>query len=72
LTEVFTSRGFGPNYDANNSEDLAFIDFVETLNVLLIDNGIIKPTQMGAVMTLNSAEHKYFHHWTPEFCVRPV
>lgn len=72
LTEVFTSRGFGPNYDADNSDDLAFIDSVETLNVLLIDNGIIKPTQMGAVMTLNSAEHKCFHHWTPEFCVRPV
>lgn len=71
LVDIFTSRGFGANFDANDEHDCAFIDFVEQLNELLIDLGHIKPTRMCAVMVKNqSARPRTYKHWTPEFCVR--
>jgi SAM-dependent methyltransferase len=71
LIDVFTSRGFGANFDSKNELDRAFIDFIQYLNDLLIDLGHIKPTRMCSVMTLES-EHptKIYRHWTPEFCIR--
>ena len=47
---VFIDRMFGPNFDANNPEDLAFIDFIHELDEKHIAAGNIKPTQMLAVM----------------------
>lgn len=72
LIDVFTSRGFGANFDAEDDHDRAFIDFVEFLNEMLIDLGHIKPTRMCAVMVKDEAvEPRVYKHWTPAFCVRP-
>ena len=52
LILVFIDRTFGPNFDPNNTEDLAFIDQIHKLDEKLMAEGTIKPTQMLAVMTL--------------------
>lgn len=71
LVDVFTSRGFGANFDAQSQEDMAFIDFVEYLNELLIDLGHLKPTRMAAVMRIATDRPPVvYKNWTPEFCVR--
>jgi len=71
LIDVFTSRGFGPNFDANDEHDQAFFDLIEYLNELLIDLGHLKPTRMCAVMVLDETVNtRVYKHWTPEFCVR--
>lgn len=71
LVDVFTSRGFGSNFDSNNELDKAFIDFVQYLNDLLIDLGHIKPTRMCAVMVLeNEKPTKVYKNRTPCFCIR--
>lgn len=73
LIDVFTSRGFGGNFDSNNEQDCAFIDFVQFLNDLLIDLGHIKPTRMCAVMCIEDhKETAVYKNWTPEFCVRKL
>jgi SAM-dependent methyltransferase len=50
LIDVFTSRGYGPNFDTRKPEDAAFIDFVEELNEILLEVGYLKPTRMCAIM----------------------
>lgn len=71
LIDMFTSRGFGANFDANDDHDRAFIDFIEQLNELLIDLGHIKPTRMCSVMVKDrSTVPRAYKHWTPAFCVR--
>jgi ubiquinone/menaquinone biosynthesis C-methylase UbiE len=73
LTDVFVSRGFGPNFDPRLALDKAFIDHVALLNDILVDAGHIKPTVIAAVMhTDTAAAGTYFRHWSPRFCVRPV
>ncbi|MBU1191297.1 MAG: class I SAM-dependent methyltransferase [Gammaproteobacteria bacterium] len=71
LVDVFTSRGYGANYNSNDELDKAFIDFIQYLNDLLIDLGHIKPTRMCAVMVLEDKEPvRTYKNWTPEFCIR--
>ncbi len=71
LVDVFTSRGFGANFDSKNELDTAFIDFIQYLNDLLIDLGHMKPTRMCAVMVLESENPtKTYKNWTPEYCIR--
>lgn len=71
LQDIFLDRCFGHNFDPANPKDLAFIDFLELLNNLLIDLGYLKPTIMFAVMSAtNSGATKYYKHWSPEYCIR--
>jgi len=71
LIDVFTSRGFGANFNSNDELDKAFIDFVQYLNDLLIDLGHIKPTRMCAVMVLDeNRSTRTYKNWSPEFCTR--
>jgi SAM-dependent methyltransferase len=71
LPDVFVDRTFGPNLSPDAPEDCAFIDFLELLNVRLIDAGVIKPTQMFAVMTNGRAEDTSTDRgWTPRFAIR--
>jgi ubiquinone/menaquinone biosynthesis C-methylase UbiE len=73
LTDVFVSRGFGPNFDMKEGNDKAFIDHVAKLNDILIDAGHIKPTVIAAVMHKGTqGEIRCFRNWTPSFAVRPV
>lgn len=73
IPDIFVDRCFGHNFDSDNEEDKAFIDFLEYLNKMLIDLGRIKPTMMFAVMRKhNKIPLKCYKHWTPKFCVRMV
>ena len=71
LPDVFVDRTFGPNFSVDDPDDVAFIDFLELLNMRLIDAGVIKPTQMFAVMAKRGvAVTLCDRDWTPEFSVR--
>ena len=73
LTDVFVSRGFGPNFDMNDERDRAFIDHVALLNDVLIDAGRIKPTVIAAVMHVGpQGDCAQYRHWSPQFAVRSV
>jgi ubiquinone/menaquinone biosynthesis C-methylase UbiE len=73
LTDVFVSRGFGPNFDMSKECDKAFIDHVAKLNEVLIETGHIKPTVIAAVMHKGKqGEIRCFRDWTPSFAVRTV
>jgi SAM-dependent methyltransferase len=71
LTESFSGWNFGDNYDPADERDVAFMDFIQFVNDLLIDLGHLKPTNMCATMVLDkSVKPRTYRHWTPEFCVR--
>ncbi len=71
VINVFVDRGFGPNFDVENSFDCRFIDFVNQLDDYYIEQGKLKPTQMIAAMTKTEiAPIKVYRNLTPEFCVR--
>ena len=75
LPDMFVERGYGHNLDPGNPFDTDFIEFIEYLNELLIDGGIIKPTMMIASMRKkgsSSVATKCYKHWTPDFCTRRV
>jgi len=54
LILIFIDRSFGPNFDPNNPEDVAFIDQIHQLDEKHMKEGTIKPTQMLAVMRKQS------------------
>ena len=71
LIDVFTSRGYGPNFDSRDPQDAALIDFVEYLNELLIEVGYLKPTRMCAIMSKNPVDNpRLYNGRTPEMMVR--
>jgi hypothetical protein len=71
LINVFVDRGFGPNFDVQNSHDRDFIDFVAKLDDYYIEIGKVKPTQMIAAMTkFEVTPTKIYKNLTPEFCMR--
>jgi len=72
LTEVFVDRAFGHNFDAASEQDRAMIDFVQMLNDRLIDLGVMKPTTILSVMSLEPSETKIWRHWTPQFSIRMI
>lgn len=49
--DVLVDRGFGHNFDATNPQHVKFIKDVAVANDALLRAGVIKPTQMFAVMT---------------------
>jgi SAM-dependent methyltransferase len=72
LTDPFIERGYGHNFDVDQDRDKALIEFIHTINDLLIDLGYLKPTMMFAILRKKSVQlqTKVFKHWTPEFCLR--
>jgi len=72
LIDVFVDRGYGPNYDINDSNDIRFIDLVETLNSVLLDLGVIKPTMLFADMGRKRPQSnpRIHRERSPAFCVR--
>jgi SAM-dependent methyltransferase len=70
LPDVFIERTIGPHFSVDNPHDTALIDFLEDLNSILINAGLLKPTQMFAVMSKGGGEVKCDRGWTPDFCVR--
>jgi SAM-dependent methyltransferase len=72
VTDVFVDRAFGHNFDAESEQDRALIDFIQMLNDRLIDMGVVKPTTMIAVLSLEATETQIWRHWTPRFSIRMV
>lgn len=73
LPDIFTDRGFGPNFDLKNTEDTAFINQLAMMNDQRISDGTLKPTQIIAAMRNSPGrETRCWHDWTPKFCVRPA
>lgn len=70
ITEIFVDRAFGPNFDRNNPDDVAFIEMVENLNSILLDAGTIKPTIMFAVMNHHATSCKHLQYRTPQSSLR--
>jgi SAM-dependent methyltransferase len=72
VIDPFISRGYGPNLSVEREDDRAFIERVAELDERLIDEGIVKPTQLLAwLRTEPVANLRCYRHWTPEHCVRP-
>ena len=72
IVMVFIDRPFGHNFDVNNPRDLEFIDRVHAKDEELMLNGMLKPTQMLAVMSKNHrTETKLLNpKLTPKYCIR--
>jgi SAM-dependent methyltransferase len=71
LIDIFVDRAFGHNFDPEKAEDRAFIDRVAALDDQLIEEGLLKPTHVFAVMQTNLVPApRYYKHLTPESCVR--
>ncbi|WP_353572979.1 glycosyltransferase [Candidatus Albibeggiatoa sp. nov. BB20] len=50
LIDVFIERAFGHHFDEHNNDDVAFIDQVQAIDQMLIEQGKIKPTHLIAVL----------------------
>lgn len=73
ITDVFIDRSFGHNLDPGLPADLAFVDFLQLINDKLIDGGIIKPTNIFAVLMKDwPGATDQWRHWSPTFCLRDV
>lgn len=71
LIDLFVDRGYGHNFNPNDVKDVALIDFIQALNGLLLEQGVIKPTIMFAVMTPSVGELTKCHGMlTPQFAMR--
>lgn len=70
IVDVFVDRAFGHNFDAASPQDRALIDFIQLLNDLFIDSGVVKPTTMFAVMGLGPCSTQQWRCWSPRFVVR--
>lgn len=74
FVEVFVDRGFGHNFDADNSADRNFIDIVARLNDALLETGEIKPTMIFAVCQKKDRglPVRLYRGKSPAEMVRPV
>ena len=71
IIDPFVSRAFGPNFSRDVEFDREFVRRLDRLNDWLIDDDLVKPTQMRAAMTKHPvAQTHVYRHWTPAFCTR--
>jgi hypothetical protein len=73
VVDIFIDRCFGHNFDASDPVDRAFIDKVHLIDEAAIEEGLIKPTHLTAVMTKQTFQPsppRFYKHLTPEFCIR--
>ncbi|MFO1281810.1 MAG: class I SAM-dependent methyltransferase [Burkholderiales bacterium] len=70
VVDPFIDRGFGPNFDANDPADRAFIDRVHARDEAEIRAGRIKPTHLFAVMTRGEGEGVYDDGLAPRDAIR--
>jgi SAM-dependent methyltransferase len=69
--DIFIDRAYGPNFDATNEWDRAFIDRIHALDQAEIESGRIKPTHMLAAMTKQPVMYpKFYKNLSADFCVR--
>jgi SAM-dependent methyltransferase len=60
VIDPFVDRGFGPNFDANGQWDRAFIDRVHACDERALAEGLLTPTHMVAVISMQPSEAPYF------------
>ena len=71
ILDLFIDRAWGPNFNVERPEDLAFVDEVTELQDRLLQSGEIAPTQMIAVMRKQWPHPpRVWGNLTPEFSVR--
>ena len=71
LIGVFIDRGFGHNFDTDNTEDLAFIDRIADIDEASIESGVLKPTQLIAAMRCGKiVESLKYHSIEPKHAIR--
>lgn len=57
LIDVFIERAFGHHFDEHNHDDVAFIDQVQAIDQMLIEQGKIKPTHLIAILQKDDIGH---------------
>jgi SAM-dependent methyltransferase len=73
IVTVFIDRPFGHNFNAEGEWDRDFIDRVHARDEEAMLSGLIKPTQMMAVLKKGAEATRLAHPvLTPQFCMRPV
>lgn len=67
----FIERSFGPNFDSEADWDRSFINYVHATDEVNFQRGILKPTQMYAVMSKSEiADPIFVRGISPAFAVR--
>lgn len=72
VIDIFIDRSFGPNFDADNAQDRAFIDRVHAIDEAAILDGSITPTHALIVARSSSyaGESRYSDGLSPKQAVR--
>ncbi len=70
MIDVFIDRCFGPNFDTENEDDAFLLRRMAFLNDVLLDAGLIKPTQMLGYFVKRPTEAVYFRSRTAQSAVR--
>lgn len=68
--DVLVDRGYGPGFDQNSDWDRSFISALAKINDMMVDGGMIKPTQMMAYFTKHERESIFFRSRTAQAAVR--
>lgn len=71
VIDPFIDRGFGPNYNVEDEDDLRLIDRIAIRNDIELARGVLKPTQMYAVMCRDrSTPVRCWENLTPARAIR--
>lgn len=70
IIDPFIDRGFGHNFNPDDSRDVAFINAAAVLTDVLLDSGATTPTAMFAQFTKAQTEQVYFRNRSAERSVR--
>jgi hypothetical protein len=70
VVDPFVDRIYGPNFDATNAEDLAFINAVGRLDDAAIDLGLVTPTHLVASFRTNAVDCRYPRRRSPQRTLR--
>lgn len=72
VIDLFVDRGFGHNFDVDESGDRAFIDAVAQLDEAALALGLVKPTHLVAHYRTQPVPCRYVEPMSPAFSVRAV
>jgi ubiquinone/menaquinone biosynthesis C-methylase UbiE len=72
VADPFIDRVYGPNFDTDNPEDLAFIDALGRLDDAAIDLGLVTPTHLVASFRAQQVPCRYPRDRSPQRTLRSV
>ena len=70
VADPFIDRIYGPNFDINKPEDLAFIDAIGRLDDAVMDLGLVTPTHLVASFRTQPVPCRYPRERSPERTLR--